>query len=71
MEIFSIRLKEERIRNTYTQKEMADLLEITLRAYQNYEALSKRNHREPNFELLVKMADILEVKLDYLLGREY
>ena len=69
MEIFSIRLKEERLNNGYTQKNMAELLELPLRAYQNYEALGK-NHREPDHKMLVKISTVLKISIDYLLGKE-
>lgn len=67
MIIFAVRLKEERNYNKFTQKEMADLLNIPLRAYKNYEALGQ-NHREPDQALLVKIAKTLDVSVDYLLG---
>jgi len=69
MKNFAIRLKEERIHNNLTQKNMADLLKISLRAYQGYESIGK-NHREPDQELLVNMSNILMVSTDYLLGKE-
>lgn len=39
--------------------------DITERAYQNYEL----NRREPKVEILVRIADLFEVSLDYLCGR--
>ncbi|MCL2862405.1 MAG: helix-turn-helix domain-containing protein [Firmicutes bacterium] len=69
MKIFSIRLKEEREYCGYTQKKMAELLDITLRTYQNYEALGL-NNRQPDYEMLVKIATLLDVSTDYLLGKE-
>ena len=52
-----------------TQEEMAKELGTTLRAYQNYEALGV-NQTQPRLELLVKMAEILDVTVGYLLGAE-
>jgi transcriptional regulator with XRE-family HTH domain len=49
-----------------TQKECADKLGITLRAWQTYE----QGVSEPKQELLCKIADMFDVSLDYLLGRE-
>ena len=49
-----------------TQKECADSLGITLRAWQTYE----QGVSEPKQELLFKIADMFNVSLDYLLGRE-
>ena len=69
MEIFSILLKQERLSNQYTQKQMAELLNIPLRAYQNYEAIGK-NHREPDMEMLIKIAKVLDISVDFLLGQE-
>jgi len=70
MKIFSIRLKEEREACEYTQKQMAELLNIPLRTYQNYEALAAINQREPDLEMLVRISNILDVSTDYLLGKE-
>lgn len=49
-----------------SQKECADNLGITLRAWQGYEY----GQREPKFELLCRIADMFGVTTDYLLGRE-
>ena len=49
-----------------TQKECADKLDISLRAWQTYE----QGVSEPKQELLCKIADMFDVSLDYLLGRE-
>lgn len=49
-----------------TQKECADTLGITLRAWQTYE----QGVSEPKQELLCRIADMFNVSLDYLLGRE-
>jgi len=68
MRDFAVRLKEERELNKYTQKQMAEFLNIPLRTYKSYEALGV-NHREPDQELLLRMAEILETTVDYLLGK--
>lgn len=60
-------IKTIRENNNMTQKECADKLEITLRAWQGYE----QGIREPKYELLCKIADMFHVSLDYLLGREH
>lgn len=49
-----------------TQKQCADTLGITLRAWQTYE----QGVSEPKQELLCRIADMFNVSLDYLLGRE-
>ena len=69
MEMFSIILKQERIKNKLTVKEMAGELGIPERAYRNYESLAT-NHREPSLEMLTKIADVLGVTVGYLLGKE-
>lgn len=63
--LFSNRLNELRKKKKLTQVEMAKLLMVTQGAYQKWEAGS----REPSFEMLMRIADILEVTIDFLLGR--
>ena len=65
MEIFAQRLKELRKEHKKTQKEVAQYLEVGLRAYQFYE--SATNY--PNNPGLIKLADFFDVTTDYLLGR--
>lgn len=48
-----------------TQKECANSLGVTLRAWQTYE----QGVSEPKQELLCRIADLFGVSLDYLLGR--
>lgn len=50
----------------FTQQNMADKLEISLNAYQKYE----QAERSPSLECLVKIADIFNVSIDYLLCRD-
>ena len=45
---------------------MADMLNIALNTYQKYE----QGDRSPSFECLIKIADLLEVSTDFLLGRD-
>lgn len=49
-----------------TAQRMADDLEINLRSYRAYES----NDRQPSFDMLVKIANVLNVTTDYLLCRE-
>lgn len=58
-------IKEVRERARLTQKECADLLGISLRAWQSYE----QGVSEPKFEMICKIADKFNVSVDYLLGR--
>ncbi len=66
MEIFQKRLKQERLACRYTQRDMAKLLHITQPSYIRYENGSS----QPTLEKLAAIADILDVSVDYLLGRE-
>ena len=69
MKEFRKRLKEERQHIGLTQKQMAEKLNVPLNTYKNYESHGLR-HCEPSIEMLSKMADILKVTIDYLVGRE-
>ena len=64
--MFRDRLRSARIYRKYTQQKMADALGLPLRTYQNYES----GDREPDFSLVIAMADILDVPTDFLLGRD-
>ncbi len=59
------RLKQCRKERGYTQGEVAIYCDITEKAYQNYELMT----REPKLEILIRIADLFEVSLDYLVGR--
>lgn len=65
MKIFQIRLKEQRKLYGYTQKYVAEPLGISQPSYIRYEDGSA----EPSQENLVKLADLFDVSVDYLLGR--
>jgi len=64
--MFSKRLREMRMRRKYTQQNMADMLNISLNAYQKYE----QAERSPSLDSLIAISDILNVSTDYLLGRD-
>ena len=66
MENFSKNLKEIRTAKGISQKEMADLLGVSHRTYQNWELLDS-NHREPDLSMLCKISKALDVSIDYLL----
>lgn len=63
--ILSKRLKELRKEKGLTQAQVAIYCDITEKAYQNYELMS----REPKLEILIRIADYYNVSLDYLTGR--
>ena len=58
-------LKYIRNQQHLTQQEMADKLGVKRPTYSRYES----GERQPDKELLIKMADILNVTTDYLLGK--
>lgn len=60
-----MRLKELRKNRGISQEDVAVALGITVRAYQNYEY----EQREPNIEMIIKLAEFYGVTTDYLLGR--
>lgn len=64
--MFGKRLRSSRMSRGFTQQKISDLLDISLRSYQKYE----QGTRCPSFELLVSIADTLDVSIDYLLGRD-
>lgn len=57
-------LKELRIEKNLAQKDVADILGITVSAYSFYE----NGKREPNITSLKKLASFYNVTLDYLIG---
>ena len=64
-EILSDRLKQCRKEKSLTQADVARICSITEKAYQNYEIMT----REPKLDILIRIADVYEVSLDYLVGR--
>ena len=65
MATFGIRLKELRSSRGLRQDQMAEILGIAPSTIGAYE----RDTREPNFDLVVKIADYFNVSLDYLFAR--
>lgn len=64
-EILSQRLRQCRKEKNMTQWEVAVYCDISEKAYQNYELMT----REPKLEILIKIADLFDCSLDYLTGR--
>ena len=64
--MFKDRLRLIRKSRGLTLQCMADHLDIVLRGYQYYE--SGRN--SPPLENLIKIANLLDVSIDYLVGRD-
>lgn len=66
--MFSTRLKVLRQNKGLSQEDMAEMLEVSCRSYQRYEASTGRC--TPPLDTLIKIADIFDVSLDYLVGRD-
>lgn len=64
--MFNKRLRLLRMKNKFTQQNMADMLDVALITYQKYE----QAERTPSFDSLIKIADIFNVPTDFLLGRD-
>ena len=63
--MFHKRLKQARIEAGLQHKEVAEKAGLTRPAYSNYE----QGFRRPSYEKLVDLANVLDVTVDYLLGR--
>lgn len=64
--MFGQRLNTTRKLRGFTAQYMADKLQIALRSYRMYESES----RYPSLDMLVNIADLLDVSTDYLLCRD-
>ena len=59
-----IRIKNLRLLFNFTQKELADKLNIRQNTYSQYE----NGRREPSIEILIKLSEIFDTSIDYLVG---
>lgn len=59
------RLKSLRVSKALTQADMANKIDVARTTYAMYE----QNKREPDNEVLERIADFFDVTVDYLLGR--
>lgn len=66
MKIFGKRLREVRKNKGLKQQEIAEQIGIKQNSYSDWE----NGKTEPSFENLIKLADVLEVSLDWLFGRK-
>ncbi len=64
-DILARRLRECRKAAGLTQGQVAIYCDITEKAYQNYELMT----REPKLDILIRIADVFQVSLNYLTGR--
>ena len=63
---FEERLKSLRLKKSMTQQSAAVALGISIRAYQLFESGEQR----PGYENLIRIADLFDVSLDWLTGRD-
>ena len=64
---FKTRIKSLREKENFSPSEIATALNISIQAYYKYES----GKSEPSIENLIKLANILNVTLDYLVGRDF
>jgi transcriptional regulator with XRE-family HTH domain len=64
--IFPRRLKELREKNKWTQQQLGEMIRSTDVTISRYE----KGLREPDLDILDQFANIFDVTVDYLLGRE-
>lgn len=63
--MFELRLLEARKKKGFTQKQVAEKAEIHVASYSAYE----NNHKIPPVDILLRIANVLEVSLDWLCGQ--
>lgn len=63
---FSKIIKALRLQYNFTQKDVAGKIGVRYQSYQAYEL----GITLPNLENFIKLADLYEVSLDYLIGRK-
>ena len=62
---FSERINELRIENNLSRAELAQKLNVSVRLISYWE----NGQRECDFDMIIKIADLFSVSIDYLLGR--
>ena len=63
---FSEQLMALRIENELSRAQLADALNVSVRLISYWE----NGQRECDFDMLIKIADLFSVSIDYLLGRK-
>ena len=61
-----MKLKEIRKSKHFTQQEVAEKLNCDVTTYARYE----NGDRTPPLEILIKLSEVFDVSLDYLVGRQ-
>ena len=64
---FAERLKELRIERNLSCKQLADYLQVSVRLVNFWE----HGDRECSFEMLLRLSELLDVSIDYLLGKTH
>lgn len=64
--MFGLILNKTRKEKGYSAQQMADMLGVSVRLYRYYES----EHSLPPLPVFERIADILDVSTDYLLGRK-
>jgi transcriptional regulator with XRE-family HTH domain len=64
--ILAERLKDLRERNNLKRKQLADKVNVSYYSIRSYELAE----RVPDLNILMKLADVFEVSVDFLLGRD-
>lgn len=59
------KLRELRKENGWTQQQVADMIGVSRVNYTRYEL----NRSEPDFDILVRLADLFDISLDYIFDR--
>lgn len=62
---FSVILKELREKHGYSQKQLADILHVSKNSVSHYEL----GQCMPSIDVIISIADVFDVSMDYLLGR--
>ena len=63
---FAKQLYSLRVENNFTRSQLADKLNVSVRLISYWE----NGKRECDFDMLIKIADLFSVNVDYLLGRK-
>ncbi len=62
---FAERLNELRVEKSYTRSQLAEKLNVSVRLISYWE----NGKRECDFDMLIKIAELFSISIDYLLGR--
>ncbi|MBQ4269634.1 MAG: helix-turn-helix transcriptional regulator [Clostridia bacterium] len=62
---FAEQLRDLRIEKNLSRAQLAQQLNVSIRLISYWE----NGHRECDFDMLIKLADLFSVSVDYLLGR--